>query len=78
MRLSFFAADGAVEFADAIGPQFHNAVFDAVLLVFARSQRAAPKRVSPSRALGIFAKLAERHNTVPLGAALPLTLLVLP
>ena len=79
MRLSFFAADGAVGFADAIRTQFHNAVLDAVLLVFARSQSALHQNVRTLRQRpSIFAKLAERHNAVPFCAALPLALLVLP
>jgi len=77
MRRSFFAAEGPVEFADAIRTQFHNPVIDAVLLVLARSQSALHQNVRALRQrLGIFAKLAERHNSVPFRAALPLTLLV--
>src|SRR5215472_13854280 len=78
-RISLIPADRPVEFADAVGAEFRDAVLEAVLLVFARAERALHEKVRAFReSLSVFGEFAECDYAVPLGAALPLPLIVLP
>src|SRR5262249_20939390 len=68
-----------VVFADSDIAEFRNAVLQAVLLVFARAERPLDEKVRAFReSLSVFGKLPECDYAVPLGAVLPLALIVLP
>ena len=70
-RISLLPADRPVEFADAVGAEFRDAVLQAFLLVFARAERTLDEKVRAFReSLSVFGKLPECDYAVPLGAAL--------
>src|SRR5262249_11354560 len=77
--IGLIPANCPVEFADAVGAEFRDSMFQAVLPVFARAKRTLDEKV---RALGegpgVFGEFAECDDAVPLGAALPFALIVLP
>src|SRR5262249_38149361 len=70
-RIALIPANCPVEFADAVGAELRDSMFQAVLLVFARAERALDEKVRALReGLGVFGEFAECDYAVPLGAAL--------
>src|SRR5687767_6368144 len=69
----------AVQLGDRVGAKLEHAVLHTLALVFAAADRALHHQMRPlAESTSIFGEFAERHDSMPLRAALPLTIGILP